>query len=417
MTTLHPSPPSWRDAREHDRWRCATRVATQPDAVRALQELRVAFQTREQPPASAATMTSLPFVAALVIVVGTLAALPEIIAIDRNWWHSRFLAPLTFAGLIVWLLASRRPPARVTIFAAATTAASFVLLTLLPERATDSTNVLARMSDTVRLAVAHVPLVLLGVAGVAFCTGSRGTVSARIDFLRFALALPMIASVLVVGVAGVGVLALFVYGAVGIDLSEWYLRWVLLPGAVAAPVLAAWISGRLAGRAEELTRTLARFFAPPLLVVAATFPAVLFAEGGDALQQREILRQLHGLLAVVFAAAICAIATRRSDEQPGAADAITAGLLLTALAIDLIALAGLLPRIAAWGLTPNRAVAAGADLLVLGHVMVLLWTLARQARSGGASMGMQAALVRWLPVYAAWAALVALGVPAVFGVR
>jgi len=46
-------------------------------------------------------------------------------------------------------------------------------------------------------------------------------------------------------------------------------------------------------------------------------------------------------------------------------------------------------------------VAAGVDLVVLGHLVVLLRSVARQARSGGLGIGMQAVLGRWLPVYAA----------------
>jgi len=412
MTTLHSIPRHWRET-----WSREPLATMHADAAHGLEQVRAAFAARHHAALAPGAGTSLSFVAGLCLVVGALAALPDIVAVDRGWWQTRFLLPLSLAGLVVWLLADRRPPARVTVFATATTAACFALLALLPERATDSVDVFARMPDAVWLASAHVPVVLLGVAGVAFCGDRWRAAEARIAFVRFAAAVVAIASVLVVGGLGVGLLALFVYGALGIDLTDWYLRWVMLPGAIAAPVLAAWICERLPGRAEDLARPLARIFAPPLLLVAATFPVVLFADGGNDLQQREVLRQVHGLLAVVLAAAFLAMATRRGDDRLRASDAIPAGLLLTALVIDLIALAGLLPRIATWGLTPNRAVAAGVDLVVLGHLVVLLRIVVRQAHRGGVGIGMQAVLGRWLPVYAAWAAFVAFGVPAMFGVR
>jgi hypothetical protein len=91
--------------------------------------------------------------------------------------------------------------------------------------------------------------------------------------------------------------------------------------------------------------------------------------------------------------------------------------VVSALVVDGVALAAIAARISEFGFTPNRVAALGENLILLVN---LTWT-ARLYASFLRRKGSFAALEKWqiayLPVYAAWAALVVLVFPPVFGYR
>jgi hypothetical protein len=92
-------------------------------------------------------------------------------------------------------------------------------------------------------------------------------------------------------------------------------------------------------------------------------------------------------------------------------------LVVSALVVDGVALAAIAARISEFGFTPNRVAALGENLILLVN---LAWT-ARLYASFLRRTGSFAALEKWqiayLPVYAAWAAVVVVVFPPVFGYR
>lgn len=285
MTTIHPIPRRWRQTWIPEAVPSASRPTHDPGRLRAT---LLAGST-------AAPSVPLAVVAALALAVWGIAVVPEIVAVDRSWWHARFLVPAGVGGLVAWLLAERRPPRATRHFVAATSLACFVLLLLLPNTGADFAH--GARGDLETLALAHVPLVLLGAAAAAFTGRDWRTTAARLAFVRFLGTVLALGAVLVVGGFVVGLLTVLLYSALGVELFDSFLRWVVLPGVCMAPLLAASVGARLAGRGEDLARTLVRLIAPPLLLVAATWPLAVI--GGHGLGDRDVLSQLHWMLVVV----------------------------------------------------------------------------------------------------------------------
>jgi len=90
-------------------------------------------------------------------------------------------------------------------------------------------------------------------------------------------------------------------------------------------------------------------------------------------------------------------------------------LLVSALLADAVALWAIAARISEFGFTPNRVAALGENIILLVN---LVWSAVLYIRflSGRGSF---APLERWqtnyVPVYAAWAAIVVIVFPPVFG--
>lgn len=102
------------------------------------------------------------------------------------------------------------------------------------------------------------------------------------------------------------------------------------------------------------------------------------------------------------------------DTQSGF-DWLQVILVISALATDAVALWAIADRIGEFGASPNRMAALGVNLLLLANLAVsaLLYIRFLQGRCAFS------ALERWqtgyLPVYAAWAAIVVVAFPPLFG--
>ena len=90
-------------------------------------------------------------------------------------------------------------------------------------------------------------------------------------------------------------------------------------------------------------------------------------------------------------------------------------LVVSALVADAVALWAIAARITEFGFSPNRVAALGMNVILLVN---LAWSAVLYLRFIG-GRGSFTALERWqtnyLPVYAAWAAIVVIGFPPVFG--
>jgi hypothetical protein len=109
------------------------------------------------------------------------------------------------------------------------------------------------------------------------------------------------------------------------------------------------------------------------------------------------------------------ISAHRDTDKPGAFDYLNLALIAVALVADGIALASIVARLSSFGLSPNKVAALGENvalLVNLAGLAVLYLGYLRGKRKFRSLVWWQTA---YLPVYAAWAALVALGFPPIFG--
>ncbi len=137
--------------------------------------------------------------------------------------------------------------------------------------------------------------------------------------------------------------------------------------------------------------------------------------GQNPFVDRSFLITVNGLLVVVLGMTVFSIAERGARTGVGWMDWVNFALLAVTLVIDLIALSAILFRLTSYGLTPNRVVVLGANVVIMTH---LAWTCRAylgfiRARSG--AEGIRRAVADYLPVYVGWAALVSFGLPFVFG--
>jgi hypothetical protein len=270
-------------------------------------------------------------------------------------------------------------------------------------------------SHTERLAALHLPIALWLVVGVTYAGGRWADGGRRMDFVRFSGEL-FIYYVLIA--LGGGVLTMFtvgVFASIGAD-AKWFVeRWLLPCGAVGAVLVASWLVEAKQSVIENMAPVLSRLFTPLFAAVLVTFLATMVWTGRGIDIERNVLIAFDLLLVLVLGLLLYSISARDSDAPAGSFDWLLVLLVILALLVDAVALAAIVARISEFGFTPNRVAALGENLILLVNLAWSAWLYGRFLRGRGSFRALEKWQTDYLPAYAAWAAIVVIFFPPLFG--
>ena len=272
----------------------------------------------------------------------------------------------------------------------------------------------APRSNTELLAVLHLPIALWIAVGVAYAGGRWSDGGRRMDFVRFTGELFIYFVLMALGGGVLTGFTLGIFASIGAD-AEWFVQGWLLPcGAAGAVLVASWLVEAKQGVVENMAPVLGRLFAPLFTAVLLTFLATMLWTGRGIDVERNVLIAFDLLLALVLALLLYAISARDADAPPGGFDWLLVLLVVSALLVDALALAAIVGRISDFGLTPNRVAALGENLILLVNLGWSAWLYGRFLRGPGSFRALLAWQTGYLPVYAAWAAIVVVIFPLLF---
>jgi hypothetical protein len=270
-------------------------------------------------------------------------------------------------------------------------------------------------SNTLALTALHLPIALWLAVGIAYAGGRWTEVAGRMDFIRFSGEL-FIYYVLIA--LGGGVLAAsmgLIFQAAGIDIEPFFESWLLPCGALAAIVIASWLVEAKQSVIENMAPVLARLFTPLFAAVLVVFLGTLLWTGRGLDIERDVLIGFDLLLVVVLGLLLYSVSARDPRSPPGVFDVAQVVLVVSALLADAVALWAIAARITEFGFTPNRVAALGENVILLVN---LAWSAAlyiRFLRGQGSFTVLERWQTNYLPVFAAWAAIVVIAFPPVFG--
>lgn len=319
---------------------------------------------------------------------------------------ARNLGLLVFPFLAAYFAWKRRLTAPVAAALLIPFAALAVVLNVYPFAAGGSTGVLATL---------HAPVVLWLLAGVAYAGGRWRSDSRRMDFARFTGELTIYYTLLALGGAVLVGLTFAALQLAGIDLRPVLADWILpfaVPGAL---VVAAWLVEAKQNVVENIAPVLTRVFTPLTIAMLVALLAVFTAAGGLVDTDRDLLILMDAILVLVLCLLLYSISARDPLAPPGLSDALQLVLVVAALAVDAVMLAAMLARIAEFGFSPNKIAALGLNLLLLVHLVRAAWLAVGFLRGRRPFTALERWQTRYLPVYGAWAALVVLVFPPLFG--
>lgn len=342
----------------------------------------------------------------LALAVGAGVAVKAGLAWIDSAALARNLGLLVFPFLAGYFAWKRRLTAQVAAGLFVPFAALGLVLNLYPFAAGGSTEVLAAL---------HAPVILWLLAGVAYAGGRWRSDRRRMDFARFTGELAIYFTLLALGGAVLIGLTFAALQVTGIDLEPVLEDWILpfaVPGAL---VVAAWLVEAKQNVVENIAPVLTRVFTPLTIVMLVVLLAVFTTTGGIAAVDRDLLILMDAILVLVLCLLLYSISARDSLARPGLSDGLQLVLVAAALAVDAVMLTAMLSRIAEFGLSPNKIAALGVNLLLLVHLVRAAWLTVEFLRGRRPFTALERWQTGYLPVYGAWAAVVVLVFPPVFG--
>ena len=268
---------------------------------------------------------------------------------------------------------------------------------------------------TEKLTALHLPIALWLVVGIAYAGGRWGQLAGRMDFIRFSGELLIYYALIALGG---GVLAAFmmnIFRAIGIDAEPFFQSWLLPCGAAGAVIIASRLVEAKQSVIENMAPVLTRLFTPLFAAVLLAFLGALLWTGRGVDIERNALIAFDLLLAVVLGLLLYSISARDPLSPPGAFDVMQVVLVISALLANAFALWAIAARISEYGFTPNRVAALGENVILLVNLTWSAVLYIRFLRRRGTFASLERWQTDYLPVHAAWASIVVVAFPPLFG--
>jgi hypothetical protein len=272
-------------------------------------------------------------------------------------------------------------------------------------------------SDSELLSILHLPIALWLVVGFAYVRGRWFDDGGRMNFVRFSGELAIYYVLIALGGGVLTGFTFMMFGAIGMN-PDWVVAGWLLPcGAAGAVLIGSWLVEAKQSVIENMAPVLTRLFTPLFTVLLLVFLATMVWTGSPINLQREVLIGFDLLLVLVVCLVLYAASARDPQAPPDLFDGLQLLLVVSALVVDGVALWAIAARISEFGFTPNRVAALGENLILLVNLAWSAWLYARFLRHRGSFVALERWQVAYLPVYSAWASLVVVIFPPLFGYR
>ena len=272
-------------------------------------------------------------------------------------------------------------------------------------------------SNTEVLTVLHLPIALWLAVGVAYVRGRWFADGGRMNFVRFSGELAIYYVLIAFGgIVFIG-FTVMLFGAIGMK-ADWFIGgWVVPCGAAGAVIVGSWLVEAKQSVIENMAPVLTRLFTPLFTLLLLAFLATMAWTGSPIDVKREVLIGFDLLLALVVGLVLYAASARDPQAPPDFFDGLQLLLVVSALVADGVALVAIAARISEFGFTPNRVAALGENLILLVNLARSAWLYASFLRRRGSFAELERWQIVYLPVYSAWAALVVVLFPPLFGYR
>ena len=348
---------------------------------------------------------------ALAFGAAILVKIPALFGYDLDTYEffyaqnvSLFVLPL-LAGYFAW---KRKLDTRMVRWLAAGFGAAIIFANIYP---------FVREGSTQILSVIHLPIALWLIVGIAYAGERWKQVAGRMDFIRFSGEL-FIYYVLIALGGGVlmGFMAMM-FQAIGIDIEPFFENWLLPCGALGGVIVASWLVEAKQSVIENMAPVLTRLFTPLFTAVLLMFLVTIIVTGRGIDIERNVLIGFDLLLIAVLGLVLYSISARDPRAPAGIFDIVQVVLVISALVADAVAMSAILARITEFGFSPNRVAGLGVNVILLVN---LAWTAVlslRFLKGNGAFSAIERWQTNYLPVYAAWAAIVVIVFPVVFNFR
>ena len=263
-----------------------------------------------------------------------------------------------------------------------------------------------------RLMLLHWPILLFGLTASIWVSKTPGM--QRVDFIHHAIQVAIHCAIIVVtGFALTGLTYMLIDVLLGFEYTEELMTHLMTWGASGALVFghAVWRSHPTA--LDRILPLIARIFIPLFCLLEVGFLSVYVGKGLAILSHdRETLFIMNLLLLAVLILVILHAAFETIQSRFN--QILLYAIVSLGVVAGLIGIVAIASRLWEFGLTPNRLVVFISNILLIGTLGSLLWSMARNP-SKDSTQTVRLSLNQSLPIFIAWAAVVTFLFPLLFG--
>ncbi len=319
------------------------------------------------------------------------------------------IAPINLAfGVIPFIAAyfvyNNTPKKSIIYFLAALFLISGLYLNMLPLNYKDSSI----------LAYLHLPIFLWVLVGLAFTGNEYSKGSTRLAYIKFNLEYCILYASMAVSGMVLAALTMQLFRFVDLNIEDFYFSNVILFGAAALAIVAAYLASMNLKLAKNITPYISKIFSPLVLITLLIYLITVIWVGKNPFLDRNFLMAFNGILLGVLAVTIFSIVESDSDERKNISDYINFALIVLALIIDTVALSAIVFRLSSYGITPNRLAVLGVNILIWANLIWIMLSYMRFLQNKSGPTAIQDAVTKYLPIYGLWAAFVIFTFPIIF---
>ncbi|MED2729328.1 DUF4153 domain-containing protein, partial [Bacillus thuringiensis] len=257
--------------------------------------------------------------------------------------------------------------------------------------------------DSTILAYLHLPIFLWVLVGLAFTGNEYSKGSTRLAYIKFNLEYCLLYASMAVSGMILAVFTMRLFSFVDLDIGEFYFSNVVLFGAAALAIVAAYLVSMNLKLAKNITPYISKIFSPLVLITLLIYLITVIWVGKNPFLDRNFLMAFNGILLGVLAVTIFSIVESDSDEKKNISDYINFPLIVLALIIDTVALSAIVFRLSSYGITPNRLAVLGVNIVIWANLIWIMFAYMRFLQNKSGPKAIQDAVTKYLPIYGLWA--------------
>jgi hypothetical protein len=337
-------------------------------------------------------------------IAGFFVKIPSIFDVHDDWYYSRFAPIITISAVISYFIISTCNK-KIAWFIVLALSACISYLLVLPDNS---------RSASITMALIHLPLFTLSLLAVSFMSDQWINVDSRINFIRYLGEMGIYSVLILLGGIILTALTLGLFSLIDLPIDRWYMEYVVVIGLVSSPVVATYLFDSVQNRQSKFAPILSNVFSPLFLITILAYLIATVYQGKSPYTDRDFLITFNWLLIVILALTIFSISGKRRASAVEASDYINICLIGSTLIVNLVALSAILFRWAEYGVTLNRIVVSGANILIFIHLVLLLSGYIGHIKDGKGLSNLESIIARYMPIYAVWSLIVSFVLPLVF---
>ena len=338
-----------------------------------------------------------------ILSISLFLRLPAIF-LDPEWFFPRFLPLTLFLALAVYFQL-KELHSKNSMYMVFCSALFYLYVSSLPD---------IDISASAQMSIIHLLPIGFSLAAFSFLGQHIMSLKHRIRFIGMCGEL-FIISVLI----GLGfiVFTLFTIGMLdqlNIDAEDWYMINFGLIAMVSVPFVAGFVYDQFFESKLAIASLLSKIFAPLFTILAFLYFIIMLIVGNTPFENREFLILFNAFLILVLAMVSFTIIDQKENESLGLTFKINLALLGISLFINILALSAVIYRWFEYGMSPNRFVVIGLNIIIFSHLTRIMMEHVKVLQKKSDVENAKSKVVDYLPVYTIWSLFVFFALPIIF---